>query len=258
MTATPASAHAVTRLPIPHLFMALSIGIFALTVVLSFAPATASDGDPAAAWPQPGTGQVRAVDTETPIAVKARGEGSPAAPTSEGSAFALLGFPLVLRLTAVRAGRMLIFGSDRPTPGLVAGLSKGVATATVLFRTQLPTALASTDEHRSQTGVEQAFLAWLAEPDSADAVTLEGTEEPQPLAQTLDELCRSGRVLPAQTAGSIGLPTGATVGQAAGELRFAVEHPAGPRCRSFRAALYYLRDLDRTLLIDPHDDEVGP
>lgn len=41
----------VTRLPVPLLFMAMSIGIFALMVVFTFASATTSDGDRAAVGP---------------------------------------------------------------------------------------------------------------------------------------------------------------------------------------------------------------
>lgn len=96
---------------------------------------------------------------------------------------------------------------------------------------------------RSDT--EQAFIDWLAEPTSADELLLTGTPDPQPLARVLGELSQSSRVLPPETAARVGLHEGATIGDAAAELLLAVEAPAGPRCRSFRAAVYYLRDLDR-------------
>jgi len=37
----------------------------------------------------------------------------------------------------------------------------------------------------------------------------------------------------------------------------AVNDPAGPRCRSYRAAVYYLRDLDRGHVVQPSDGKVG-
>jgi hypothetical protein len=105
----------------------------------------------------------------------------------------------------------------------------------------VPWSSASTPRRRA---VEQACLDWLAEPTSADELVVAGDEEGVPLSGVLGELRRSGRPLPAETAASIGLPVGTTVGHAAVEL-LAVRDPAGPRCRSFRAAVYYLRDLDR-------------
>jgi hypothetical protein len=71
MSASTMSARAVTRLPIPLLFMALSIGIFALMAVLTFAPATAPDSDPAATGPQPDAGEVLALEAGTPITCEA-------------------------------------------------------------------------------------------------------------------------------------------------------------------------------------------
>lgn len=49
---------------------------------------------------------------------------------------------------------------------------------------------------------------------------------------------------------------GPIIGQAATELRHAVEDPAGPRCRSCRAVAYYLRDLDR-IALDTAEPEPG-
>lgn len=108
-----------------------------------------------------------------------------------------------------------------------------------------------------QLAAEQAFLAWLAEPTNAGEVPLDGSEAPEPLAQVLGELSLSGRVLPAETAAGIGLSGGATVGHVATELLLAVEDPAGPRCRSFRAAVIYLRGLDRGWVIEPEAGRAG-
>lgn len=108
-----------------------------------------------------------------------------------------------------------------------------------------------------QWAAEQAFLVWLTKPTSADELPVDGTEGPEPLAQVLGELSPSERVLPAETAARIGLPDGTTVGHAAAELLLVVKDPAGPRCRSFRAAVYYLRDLDRGRFIEPEAGKGG-
>ena len=96
-----------------------------------------------------------------------------------------------------------------------------------------------------QRAAEHAFLGWIAQPTSADELPLPNGHGPEPLARILGELSLSKRLLPAQTAARIGLPDGTTIGHAAVEVLLAVKDPAGPRCRSFRAAVYYLRDLDR-------------
>jgi hypothetical protein len=48
---------AVTRLPIPHLFLALSIGIFAVMAAITLVSASALDGDATATGTQPDTAQ---------------------------------------------------------------------------------------------------------------------------------------------------------------------------------------------------------
>jgi len=108
-----------------------------------------------------------------------------------------------------------------------------------------------------QRAAEQAFLGWLAEPTSADQLPVTDGGRPQPLAQVLGELSLSRRLLPSETAASLGLPAGTTVGHAATEVLLAVKDPAGPRCRSFRAAVYYLRDLDRDHLARQDDGQVS-
>lgn len=115
----------------------------------------------------------------------------------------------------------------------------------------------STASTSHRLAAEKAFLVWLTGPTSVDEVTVSRNEEPEPLARVLGELSLSGRVLPAESAAGIGLPAGATVGRAAAELLIAVRDPAGPRCRSFRAAVYYLRDLDRGRSVEPDDGKVG-
>ena len=96
-----------------------------------------------------------------------------------------------------------------------------------------------------QRAAEHALLGWLAESTSADQLSVTDGDRSEPLARVLGELSVSRRVLPPGSAADIGLPVGTTVGHAAAELLLAVKDPAGPRCRSYRAAVYYLRDLDR-------------
>jgi hypothetical protein len=110
-----------------------------------------------------------------------------------------------------------------------------------------------------QRAGEDAFLGWLADPDSAHELTLAGADGPEPLARILGELSLSSRVLPAQAATSLGLPAGTTtVGHAAVEVLLAVKDPAGPRCRSFRAAVFYLHALDRDGIASPDVEKVVP
>jgi hypothetical protein len=109
-----------------------------------------------------------------------------------------------------------------------------------------------------QRAAEQACLVWLAEPTRSHELALAGGGGPEPLARTLGELSRSSRVLPAQMATSLGLCEGTTIGHAAVEVLLAVKDPAGPRCRSFRAAVYYLHDLDRDRSASLEDAQVGP
>jgi hypothetical protein len=94
--------------------------------------------------------------------------------------------------------------------------------------------------------LETAFVNWLADPVFANELRLDGCDgPPTPMRQALDALCSSVRALPGEAAATLGMPAGTTIGHAVSELRLAVEHPAGPRCRTYRAAAYYLRGLDR-------------
>lgn len=113
-----------------------------------------------------------------------------------------------------------------------------------------PPAPRSSPSTPRQQAAEQAFLVWLAQPTSAEELP-SSDDEPEPMARALGELSLSERSVPADTAASIGLPGATTVGHAAAELLLAVKDPAGPRCRSFRAAVYYLRELDRGRFVGP-------
>ncbi len=72
MSASTRSARVVTRLPIPLVFMAISIGIFVLMAVLTFAPATMPDGEPATTEPRPEAAEMPAPEAGTPIAPTAQ------------------------------------------------------------------------------------------------------------------------------------------------------------------------------------------
>lgn len=97
--------------------------------------------------------------------------------------------------------------------------------------------------------LEAAFMRWLTDPVGADEVRLDGQDRPpSPMRQVLEALRCSVRPLPGEVAATLGLPAGTPIGQAVSELREAVDDPRGPRCRSHRAAVFYLRGLDRTAL----------
>jgi hypothetical protein len=91
-----------------------------------------------------------------------------------------------------------------------------------------------------RTRTEAAFEAWLTD-DDRHAVWQVDDPEASP-TQMLGALVLSPRQLPSDAADALGMPPGTTVGHAAAELILAVNDPAGPHCRSYRAALYYLRD----------------
>ena len=108
-----------------------------------------------------------------------------------------------------------------------------------------------------QRAAEHALLGWLAQPTGADELPLANGDAPEPLARLLGELSLSRRDLPAETAVGLDLPVGTTLGHAATEVLLAVKDPAGPRCRSFRAAVLYLRDLDRDRFTWPDAGQIG-
>ena len=94
---------------------------------------------------------------------------------------------------------------------------------------------------------EAALQAWLTSDDKPDVWQLDGPDQPPTsLTTILGELVLSHLPLPADAAAALGMPSGTTLGDAATELLLAVNDPAGPRCRSYRSALYYLRDHDGT------------
>ncbi len=116
------------------------------------------------------------------------------------------------------------------------------ATGPLPVETELATEIPDPD-------LEAAFLGWVTDPVAADEVRLDGHDRPpSPMRHVLDALRSSVRPLPDEVAAALGMPAGTPIGHAVWELRAAVDDPAGPRCRSHRAAAYYLRGLDRTAL----------
>ncbi len=133
MSASAVSARISTRLPVPHLFMLLSIGIFALMAVLAFAPGASQDTESTAAAAAPEGEVLLSMGAGMPVASPATASAAPASSAADGLAFASVAALLVLLGATARAGRMRAHGSGRPIQGLVAGLLAGVAGAASLF-----------------------------------------------------------------------------------------------------------------------------
>ena len=91
---------------------------------------------------------------------------------------------------------------------------------------------------------EDAFRSWALDLSKPDEV-LVGTHGRFTMVEIVHRLEDSRGSLSASECLQIGLAPGVAVGDAASELRYATVDPDGPRCRSFRAATYYLRGLTR-------------
>jgi hypothetical protein len=90
--------------------------------------------------------------------------------------------------------------------------------------------------------LEDAFQAWAHDPAKPDVVDL-GEHGDVPMVELSRRLGESRATLAASACAQIGLPSGVTIATAAAALLDATVDPDGPRCRSFRAASYYLRGL---------------
>lgn len=129
------------------------------------------------------------------------------------------------------------------------GTASGVDPAHRPSRTHRPIPSAPSIPSPSLGELETAFIGWFADLVTSDEVHPDGDAgSPFPMRAVLDALGTSTHPLSDEVAGTLRMPTGTTVGHAASELRLAVDDPAGPRCRSYRAAAYYLRGLDRIAL----------
>ena len=103
----------------------------------------------------------------------------------------------------------------------------------------------------TSTEFEDAFLAWAEDPSKPDVIGIAGYGDVS-MADLARRLDGSPSLLPPTACRQLGVPTGVTVGIAAAELLHVTVDPDGPRCRSFRAATYYLRGLIRL------DDDLTP
>jgi hypothetical protein len=92
--------------------------------------------------------------------------------------------------------------------------------------------------------LEDAFLAWAHDPAKPDAVDL-GQQREVSMVELSRQLGDSQATLATSASAQIGLPPGVTIATAVAALLHATVDPDGPRCRSFRAASYYLRGLAR-------------
>ena len=92
--------------------------------------------------------------------------------------------------------------------------------------------------------LEDAFCAWVDEPVKPDVVDL-GQHGAVPMVELSRRLRGSQARLAASACVQLGLPPGVTIAAAVAELLHATVDRDGPRCRSFRAASYYLRGLAR-------------
>ena len=127
------SQRVATSLPVPHLFMVLSLGIFVLMAVLALGPGAASETAQVAAGPGQEDGVVMAMDAGVPSLASVPTPGSPAHPGSVVVTLAALVALLSLVTAIFRAGRMRPHGAGRPILGLIAGLLAGAAGAVSLF-----------------------------------------------------------------------------------------------------------------------------
>ncbi|GEM_PF-3803810 len=92
--------------------------------------------------------------------------------------------------------------------------------------------------------LEDAFCAWAHDPAKPDVVDLDQHGQVA-MAELSRRLGGSQATLPASACVQIGLPPGVSIATAVAELLHATVDPDGPRCRSFRAASYYLCGLAR-------------
>lgn len=92
--------------------------------------------------------------------------------------------------------------------------------------------------------LEHAFRAWLRGRTKPNVLDL-GQHRELSMVELSRQLEGSQATLVASEAGQLGLPPNVTIATAAAALLHATVDPRGPRCRSFRAASYYLRGLAR-------------
>jgi len=109
----------------------------------------------------------------------------------------------------------------------------------------------------AQVPLEAAFRSWVQGHAKADLLVV-GTRDPVavPLGPALRLLETSTRPLAPAHGAALGLAEDVTIGAAAAALLQACADPAGPRCRSYRSATYFL--VGRALLELDEDADAGP
>ena len=144
-----------------------------------------------------------------------------------------------------------------PTPAAVASMR--TSSAAHWPAGPIPVPSATTRPPRLHVGppaddrvAERWFLDWLADPAGPDEPPNAADGRPMPMTVLLGRLTASSRGLPAEATDLLGLDEGATIGAAAVELVVAVNDPAGPRCRSYRAAVAFVQANHRFLT--PRED----
>jgi hypothetical protein len=138
----------------------------------------------------------------------------------------------MFRITHSKPASIALPASKSPTgacPGPVATTERDA----VLLRTFGPEPL------------EAGFRTWVEGHAKADVVVVgcrgRGSDPVAvPLAAALRVLSSSTRPLAPARGESLWLPADVTLGAAAAALLYACEDPDGPRCRSYRAATYFL------------------
>lgn len=88
--------------------------------------------------------------------------------------------------------------------------------------------------------LEDHFLVWAESPEKPDVVEL-GQRRALLMTTLARRLARSTRPLTPAAALQLGLSPDTTIAVAADELLMATINPDGPRCRSYRAASFFLR-----------------
>jgi len=107
--------------------------------------------------------------------------------------------------------------------------------------------------------LELAFRAWVDDPIRPDFLSVgQDSDTSISLEQALSLLLDSTAPLAPSSGRTLGLDHGACIGLAARRLLHARIHPDGPRCRSFRAAAYYLGGLARLEAGDDAEPALEP
>lgn len=114
---------------------------------------------------------------------------------------------------------------------------------------QSPPAVLSGVPHLDE--LEQVFRAWADDQTHPDVIPA-GPHRGMSMTELAHLLGASDATLSAVTSAGLGLSSSTTIGTASSSLLWATVDPDGPRCRSFRAATFFLRGL---VLLDAEPGE---